>query len=118
MIVHKIDKYSPDPIRLGGIANKLACDIEQQTDLDCRAVVLGHVQRGGTPTANDRTLATSFGHYAVEQLMAGHKNRLVVLRKGQLATVRLADVAGKIRTIPINHPLIKAARSIKTCFAD
>ena len=118
MVVHKIDKYSPDPIRLGGVADKLAREIEQLTSLDSRAVVLGHVQRGGTPTPFDRTLATAFGHYALEQLMAGKKNCLVVRQKGELTTVRLADVAGKIRTVPKTHPLINAARGVNTCLGD
>ena len=116
MVVQKIDKYSPDPIRLGGVAEKLAHDIERQTGLDSRAVVLGHVQRGGTPTAFDRTLATQFGHFALEELMAGKKNRLVVLQKGVLTTVRLADIAGKIRTVPPDHPLVRAARAVNTHF--
>ena len=78
MVVKKRIAASPDPIRLGGIANKLAADINEQTQLESRAVVLGHVQRGGTPSAYDRTLATQFGHAAVELLVKGVKNHLVV----------------------------------------
>jgi len=118
MVVKKTVKNSPDPIRLGGIANKLAYDIEQQAKLECRAVILGHVQRGGTPSAFDRTLATSFGNYALEQLMAGHNNRLVVRRHGELDTVPLSTIAGKIRTVPRNHQLIEAARAVGTCFGN
>jgi len=118
VVVQKIVKDSPDPLRLGGIANKLAYDIEKRTGQECRAVILGHVQRGGTPSAFDRTLATGFGYYALEQLMAGQKNHLVVRRRGEMATVPLSQVAGKTRTVPKNHPLIQAARAVDTCFGD
>ena len=116
MVVLKRIANSPDPIRLGGIANKLADDINRQTRLDCRSVVLGHVQRGGTPTPHDRALATMFGHHALELLVSGVKNRLVVWKNGGLSSVPLASVAGKIRTVPPNHALIQAARAVGTCF--
>jgi phosphofructokinase-like protein len=116
MVVLKRIANSPDPIRLGGIANKLADDINRQTRLDCRSVVLGHVQRGGTPTPHDRTLATMLGHHALELLMSGVKNRLVVWKSGGLSSVPLASVAGKVRTVPRNHYLIQAARAVGTCF--
>ncbi|KPK72155.1 MAG: 6-phosphofructokinase [Phycisphaerae bacterium SM23_30] len=109
MIIKKTIKDSPDPIRLGGIAHKIAYEIEQKTKLECRAVVLGHIQRGGAPSPFDRTLATSFGHYAVEQLMLGKRNRLVVRRRGELATVPLTQVAN-------NHPLIQAGKAVGTIF--
>jgi len=116
MVVKATIKDSPDPIRLGGIANKLAYEIEQNTNLECRAVVLGHIQRGGTPSPFDRTLATSFGNYAVEQLMAGQKNRLVVRNKGELTTVPLSEVADKVRTVPLDHHLVQAGQDVGTFF--
>jgi ATP-dependent phosphofructokinase / diphosphate-dependent phosphofructokinase len=116
MVVQKRIANSPDPIRLGGIANKLAEDINAQTSLDCRAVVLGHVQRGGTPTPCDRTLATMLGHSAIELLAGGVKNRLVVWKDGGLSSVPLARVAGKVKKVPRNHPLIKAAKAIGASF--
>ena len=118
MVVKRRIKNSPDPIRLGGIAAKLAFDLEKKTKLECRAVILGHVQRGGTPSAFDRTLATGFGHYAVEQLMEGKKNRLVVRKRGELASIPISQVANKIRTVPPDHPLIRAARAVGTIFAN
>ncbi len=118
MVVKRRVKNSPDPIRLGGIASKLAFDIEKKTKLECRAVILGHVQRGGTPSAFDRTLATDFGHYAVEQLMEGIKNRLVVRKHGEMATIPITQVANKVRTVPPNHPLIRAARAVGTIFGN
>jgi len=116
MVVAKKLAQSPDPIRLGGVANVLAEQISQRTGLDCRAVVLGHVQRGGTPTPFDRVLATNFGYMAVELLMKGVRGHLVVLKDGQLSSIPLSRVAGKIRTVPRNHPLIKAALAVGTSF--
>ena len=116
VVVRKRIANSPDPIRLGGIANKLAEDINEQTGLDCRAVVLGHVQRGGTPTPHDRTLATMLGHSAIELLASGVKNRLVVWKDGGLSSVPLARVAGKVKKVPRNHPLIKATKAIGASF--
>lgn len=118
MVVRKTLALSPDPIRLGGIANKLAEQIEQITKLETRAVILGYIQRGGTPTPYDRILATSFGFTAMELLVSGVKDRLVVLKDGKLSSVPLSQVAGKIKTVPKNHPLIKAARAVNTCFGD
>jgi len=116
MVVQKRIATSPDPLRLGGIGNKLAEDIYRQTGLDCRAVILGHIQRGGTPTPYDRTLATNFGHAAVELLVRGIRNRMVVLKGGRLSSISLSRVAGKIRNVPRNHELIKAALAIGTSF--
>jgi 6-phosphofructokinase 1 len=116
MVVAKTVKNSPDPIRLGGIANVLAEQISEAADLDCRAVVLGHVQRGGTPSPYDRALATGFGHMATELLMKGTKNHLVVYKEGKLGNVPLRRVAGKIKTVPKNHYLVKAALAVGTSF--
>ena len=116
MVVQKRIATSPDPIRLGGIANKLAEDINGQTGLDCRAVVLGHVQRGGTPTPHDRTLATMLGHCAIGLLAGGVKSRLVVWKDGALSSVLLARVAGKVKKVPRSHALIKAAKAIGASF--
>ena len=116
MVVAKKVLNSPDPIRLGGVGHVLAEQISQITGLDCRAVNLGHVQRGGTPTPFDRALATGFGYKAIELLMSGVKNHLVVQKDGELSSIPLSRVAGKIKTVPKNHHLIKAARAVNTSF--
>ena len=105
---------SPDPIRLGGIANKLVADIEAQTRLETRATILGHIQRGGTPTPADRVLATQFGYHALELLMQGAQGQLVVQQGGRLAEVPIESVAGKQRKVPLDDPLIAAARAVGT----
>jgi len=116
MVVKQRIEDSPEPVRLGGIGDKLADDIHRETGLDCRAVVLGHVQRGGTPTPRDRTLATLFGHTAIELLVGGTKNHLVVMKDGKLASIPLSRVADKVRKIPRNHGLVRAARAVGTSF--
>ena len=116
MVVAKRLATSPDPIRLGGIANVLAGQINERTGLECKAVILGHVQRGGTPTPFDRILATSFGQMAIELLMKGTRNHLVVQKDGKLSSIPLSRVAGKIKTVPKNHHLVKAALAVGTSF--
>ncbi len=116
MVVSKRIAGSPDPIRLGGIGPRLADEIAECTGLECRAVILGHVQRGGTPTPYDRVLATNFGHTALELLMKGLKNHLVVLKDGRYSSIPLARVAGRTKTVPRNHGLIRAAVAVGTSF--
>jgi len=116
MVVAKKLPCSPDPIRLGGIANVLAEQIYKCTGLDCRAIVLGHIQRGGTPSPFDRVLATDFGHKAVELLMQGVRGHLVVIKDGRLSSIALSRIAGKIKTVTKNHHLIKAAQAVGTSF--
>ncbi|OHB55929.1 MAG: 6-phosphofructokinase [Planctomycetes bacterium GWF2_42_9] len=118
MVVRRTVAYSPEAIRLGGIADKLAGQIEMTLGLEARSVTLGYVQRGGRPTAHDRVLATSFGHAALELVMSGQKNRLVVLKNNKISSVPLSQVAGKVRNVPVDSSLILAAREVNTCFGD
>lgn len=117
-IVDRVIEHSPEAIRLGGIAKWLADQIEQRTEIESRYVVLGHTQRGGTPVAGDRVLATQFGHHAMELLKMGKQNRLVVMQGGHLSDVDIQSAANKQRLIPTDHPLIAAGRSVYTCFGD
>ncbi len=117
-IVARRIESSPDPVRLGGIANKLAADIETCIGLETRATILGHIQRGGTPTAFDRVLATDFGYHALELLMSGESGKLVVWAHGQLGHVTIESVAGRQRKVPPSSPLLAAARAIGTALGD
>ncbi|MHC4797540.1 MAG: 6-phosphofructokinase, partial [Planctomycetota bacterium] len=81
-VVDRVVHDSPDPVRLGGVSEVLCEQIAQQTGLECRATILGHVQRGGTPVPEDRVLATMFGHKALKLLMAGQFNQMVVMQMG------------------------------------
>lgn len=115
-IIAKIDPTSPDPIRLGGIGKFLADKTEAATGLECRYVVLGHTQRGGTPVAADRVLATQFGHRAVKLLLEGKRHRLVVMTKGGLGDVHMTECANKQRLVSADEPLIAAARGVGVSF--
>lgn len=115
-VVDQVVHDSPDPVRLGGVSQVLSKQIAERTGLECRATILGHVQRGGCPSPQDRVLGTMFGHHAVELLMSGHHNRLVVMQDGKLASVALSDVAGKQRTVPPDDRLIAAGRAVGTSF--
>jgi ATP-dependent phosphofructokinase / diphosphate-dependent phosphofructokinase len=117
-VISRVDATSPDPVRLGGIGLKIASDIEIATGIETRAISLGHVQRGGTPVAEDRVLATEFGNTAVDLLMAGEKGRLVVMKGRTVTHIPLEEAEGKQRLVPVDHPLVFAARNVGTCFGD
>lgn len=115
-VVAKRDETSPDPIKLGGIGPWLAGELERAGGVECRATILGHVQRGGSPCAADRVLATEFGHHATGLIAGGARNRMVVRVSNRTTDIALADVADKQRSVPVNHPLIAAAKSVGTSF--
>lgn len=117
-VVTRIDPTRPDPIRLGGIGHKVAEEIEQKTDIETRPITLGHIQRGGTPVPADRVLATEFGNKAIELLMEGESSRLVVMKGRTVTHIPLEEAENKQRLVPVDHPLIQAARNVGTCFGD
>jgi 6-phosphofructokinase 1 len=117
-IVDRVDPTSPDPIRLGGIGKWLSGELETRTGIESRYVVLGHVQRGGTPVAADRVLATQFGDHAMHLLRNGARNRLVVMQGLRLTDIDITEAAGRQRLVPPDHPLLAAARSVYTSFGD
>ena len=111
-VVNKIVHDSPDPIRLGGVSTVLAEQISAITHRETRATILGHVQRGGTPVAYDRVLATEFGHRAIQLVATGEWNKLVVMQKGETNTVDISAVANKQRIIDIDDPLVGMTRAL------
>jgi phosphofructokinase-like protein len=96
-------------LRLGGVGHVVGRKLEELTGKETRVVVLGHLQRGGSPTAFDRILATSFGAAAVRALAAGERGCVVVLRENSITTIPIEAVAGKRRTVPLDSPLLKTA---------
>jgi phosphofructokinase-like protein len=87
-------------VRLGGIANWLEGEIEQRTGHEARATVLGHVQRGGTPTAFDRVLATRFGLHAIDAAHEGQWGKMTALRSTDIKLVDLTEATGELKTVP------------------
>lgn len=118
LVVDRVDPNSPDPIRLGGVGKVVANDIEKRTGIETRTTVLGHVQRGGTPVPTDRVLATEFGHAALQTLMNGKENRLIVMKGRTVTDVDLLIAEGKQRIVQPDNPLLLAARDVGTTFGD
>ncbi|MHB8056085.1 MAG: 6-phosphofructokinase [Candidatus Aminicenantales bacterium] len=118
VVVKKHIAASPDPIRLGGVGFVLGDQLERLTGQEARCVVLGHLQRGGSPTAADRILATELGAEAVRLAAKGIFGRMVAIRCGGLSSVPLNIPAKGPRLVPRNHPLIVAARAVGTSFGD
>lgn len=86
-------------VRLGGIADRLATEIESRTGKEARAVVLGHVQRGGSPTAFDRWLATRFGLHAIQAVTDGDFGIMVALQGTEIIRVPLAEGTGELKVV-------------------
>jgi 6-phosphofructokinase 1 len=118
MVVKRMVEESFDPIRLGGIGNVVAKQIEDETGMESRVTVLGHLQRGGSPTAFDRILATRYGAGAVNLVMAGKFGEMVCLRTPNIESVQLAEAVGEIRRVPVNGDMVRTARQISISFGD
>lgn len=119
LTVQKIVKESFDTLRLGGVGHVLARQIEEKLPrLETRVTILGHLQRGGSPTAYDRILSTRFGHHAANMVMRGEFAQMVALRGSQIVSVPISEVAGKNKFVPPDHDLILAAKSLGTSFGE
>ena len=135
IVVKKVldDGKGLDNIRLGGIGERVAEEIEKRTNMASRCTVLGYVQRGGTPTSFDRVLSTKYGYKAMELALEGKFNTLVTLKNGKLDYVDLEEVVGNnteigaksggtestsIRRVPLDDDLIKVARNLEISLGD
>ena len=103
---------SPDPIRLGGVANVLREQLKEHLESEVRSTQLGHVQRGGTPTPYDRVLATRFGWYAAKMVANGEFGRMVALKGDECASVPIEEVANRTRNVPDDSTLLDVATSL------
>jgi len=102
--------------RLGGIGHHVSHELEHLTGKETRCVVLGHLQRGGSPNAFDRMLATTYGSCAVRALMRGERGQMVALHAADIITVPLAKAIAGIKTVPLDSQLIRTARDIGVSF--
>jgi phosphofructokinase-like protein len=118
IVVSHIVKDSPDPIRLGGIGQKIAQDLTEITGIDSRVTVLGHLQRGGRPSPYDRILSTRYGVAAVELIKEGKFGMMVSLQGNEITAVSIEDAVGKLKTVPQDGELIRIAKSIGVEFGD
>ncbi|MEU8796644.1 6-phosphofructokinase [Spirillospora sp. NPDC048819] len=90
-------------VRLGGIGQRLANEIEKRTGKEARATVLGHIQRGGTPTAFDRVLATRFGLQAIDAVHDGDYGKMVSLKGTDIIRVGLDEATKELKTVPLER---------------
>jgi ATP-dependent phosphofructokinase / diphosphate-dependent phosphofructokinase len=90
-------------VRLGGIGEMLAKEIEKRTGKEARTTVLGHIQRGGTPTAYDRVLATRFGLQAIDAAHEGDYGKMVALRGTDIVRVGLDEATAELKTVPVSR---------------
>lgn len=104
--------------RLGGVAMRLRDQLQPLVGSEVRATVLGHVQRGGSPTPYDRVLSSQYGVHAAELVASGQFGRVVTLRQGALGSVALSKVASQNRRITANEPLLHTARQLGVCLGD
>jgi 6-phosphofructokinase 1 len=101
-----------------GNTMRLARQLEELTRLEARVTILGYVQRGGTPSAGDRLLATRLGTACVEMIQNQVFGVMVAARGGEVAAVPIDEVAGRLKTVPEDHAWVKTARSVGTCLGD
>jgi phosphofructokinase-like protein len=106
-----------EAIRLGGVGVNVSRRIQELTGKESRCVVLGHLQRGGTPNAFDRMLGTNFGACAVRALVSGETGKMVALQAGEIVTVPLREACTNIKTVSVDGQLVRTALDIGISFA-
>ena len=118
-IVLKVIEDSADSIRLGGVGAVVADQLEKLVGSESRATTLGHIQRGGVPTAHDRVLSSRYGYAAVELCMKGDFGKMVTLQGDEINAVSLEDVIGKkTKNVDPNGELVTMAKAMGVCFGD
>jgi 6-phosphofructokinase 1 len=104
--------------RLGGIGAAVAKEIEARTGKESRVCVLGHLQRGGSPTSFDRALCSVFGAQAVELIAAGNFGKMVSFLGSQVSEIPLNEAVGKLKTVDADGGLARTARALGICLGD
>lgn len=104
--------------RVGGVASRIAYDIEQKTGKESRSLVLGHLQRGGMPTGYDRLLAARFGGAAVEAVEHGKWGYMVALQSPHIVAIPLTEALAQPRRVDPNHDIVRVARATGISFGD
>ncbi len=110
--------YADDSGRYGGIAERLANHIETRTGKETRTLVLGHIQRGGTPIAYDRNLALRFGAAAVRCIQAGNFGTMVALKGSTVGPVPIEDAVRDIKRVPVDSDAVLTARQLGVSLGD
>lgn len=117
-MVGVVRKGGSERLRLGGIGNVLANELEELCDVETRCTTLGHLQRGGSPTAYDRVLATRYGVAATEAILHGASDCMVALHGDEIIEVAIDELRGKSAGVPIDGELVRSAKRIGISFGD
>ena len=104
--------------RLGGIGHVVAEELQKRTGKETRAVVLGHLQRGGSPTAWDRQLCTRFGVFAVELIAEDNFGQMVAWRPDGIGPVPIVEAVDEIRTVPPDGDMVRVGQALGVSFGD
>lgn len=112
MVVERMMTGRVDPVKLGGIGAKIGRDLEEHYGMETRVTVLGHLQRGGSPNAYDRVLSTRYGTAAVDAALEEEFGVMVALQGREIVRVPLREAVDQIKLVPLNDPLLLAARTL------
>lgn len=105
-------------VRLGGIGEVVAKELEMRTGLEARVCVLGHIQRGGSPSAGDRVLGVRFGAAAIDLINQGKFKQMVALQAGQMVAVPIEQAVDKLKLVNPDSQLVLTARNLGICLGD
>ncbi|HMP84313.1 MAG TPA: ATP-dependent 6-phosphofructokinase [Verrucomicrobiota bacterium] len=112
------DEKKTGEARLGGVGNVVASRIEKLTGKETRCCVLGHLQRGGSPTTFDRALCSMFGATAIELVAAGDFGKMVAFTGPQVGAINISEAVGKLKTVKLDGNLIRTARALGISLGD
>ncbi|WP_428897018.1 6-phosphofructokinase 1 [Parelusimicrobium proximum] len=118
MTVMRTIEGSTDAVRLGGISQRVSNMVEERTGFESRVVILGHLQRGGIPTAYDRLLSTRFGAKAVDLILEGKTKHMVSLKGQDITDVLIKDAVAKLKLVDPKGQEVKAAIEVGTSFGS
>jgi 6-phosphofructokinase 1 len=104
--------------RLGGIGAVVTAELEKRTGKETRTCVLGHLQRGGSPTTFDRALCSMFGAEAVERIAAGDFGKMVAYQGDHITAIPMSDAVGKLKIVAPDGSLVRTARAMGICLGD
>ena len=111
-------KQPGQEVLLGGIGRKVADELTERTGQESRSVILGHLQRGGSPTTYDRLISLRFGAAAIRCVEERDFNKLVVLKNNELSRIPITQVADKMKSVPLESDTVQTARDIGICLGD
>ena len=113
-----VSLIDPEHERLGGIGDKVAHSIQEMTGKETRSLVLGHLQRGGSPTTFDRLLALRFGAAAVRLVADGEFGKMVALQPPRIVGLPITEAVSAPKRVPLDSDTIKTARDLGISFGD